>query len=209
MHSNALATVLAMNTVRLAQPTADAAAIAAIYAQSILTPITFELVAPTPPEMAARITALGEQLPWLVLERGSVIVGYAYASPHRDRPAYRWSVDTSVYIDAAHARSGAGRTLYRVLLTLLRLQGYYVAHAGITLPNAASVGLHESCGFEPVGVYRDVGFKLGAFHDVGWWRLGLCPAIGEPTRTRSPAELLADPAAAASWSAALELRAEG
>lgn len=169
-----------MSQVRLAQP-ADADALAAIYAQNIDTPITFEIVAPTPREMAERVANVQRLMPWLVLERAGKVVGYAYACPHRERAAYRWSVDTSVYIDAAHARSGAGRALYRVLFELLRLQGYYVAHAGITLPNPGSVALHESFGFEPVGIYRDVGFKLGAFHSVGWWRLALQDATGEPT----------------------------
>jgi len=204
MHASALATVLIMNTIRLAQPAADATALAAIYAQSILKPTSFELVAPSADEMAARVVAVLKRTPWLVLERDGVIAGYAYAALHRERAAYGWSVDTSVYIDAAHGRTGAGRALYRVLLTLLRLEGFYVAHAGITLPNAASVGLHESFGFEPVGVYRDVGFKLGAFHDVGWWRLALRPASGEPAPPRTPAELQDDRA----WSAAFECQAE-
>jgi L-amino acid N-acyltransferase YncA len=186
--------------VRLARPSQDASTIAAIYAHSVATPTSFEIVAPGAQELTARITALARHAPWLVLERNGELVGYAYAGPHRERAAYRWSVDTSVYVDAAHARTGVGRALYRVLFTLLRLQGFFVAHAGITLPNAASVRLHESCGFESVGVYRDVGFKLGAFHDVGWWRLALQPALGEPRPPRTPAELCADPA----WQAAFE-----
>ena len=186
-----------MNSVRLAQP-ADAPALAAIYAQSMEAPTTFELVAPTPREMAERVAKVLKVMPWLVLERAGRVAGYAYACPHRERAAYRWSLDTSVYIDAAHARSGAGRTLYGVLFKLLRLQGYYVAHAGITLPNPGSVALHESFGFEPVGIYHDVGFKLGAFHRVGWWRLALREALGEPAEPRTPDELQSDPA----WQAA-------
>lgn len=187
-----------MDLVRLADP-ADGSALAAIYAQSISTPVSFELAAPSGEEMAGRVAEVLRLAPWLVLERDARIAGYAYAAAHRARPAYRFSVDTTVYVDAAHTRSGVGRALYRTLFALLRLQGFYVAHAGITLPNAASVGLHESFGFEPVGVYKDVGFKLGAFHTVGWWRLALLPAVGEPTPTRGLDALRDDPA----WRAAL------
>ena len=104
-----------------------------------------------------------------------------------------------MYVAAKHGRSGVGRALYRVLFELLRLQGFYVVHAGVTLPNAGSVGLHESFGFTPVGVYRDVGFKGGRFHDVGWWRLSLRPAVDEPREPRTPSDLSDLPA----WRAAL------
>jgi L-amino acid N-acyltransferase YncA len=102
------------------------------------------------------------------------------------RAAYQWSVDVSVYIHAQVRRSGVGRGLYRSLFALLVLQGFYQAYAGITLPNPASVGLHESLGFQPVGVYRAVGYKLGAWHDVGWWQLTLqarVPAPEPPLKT--------------------------
>jgi phosphinothricin acetyltransferase len=110
-----------------------------------------------------------------------VLLGYAYASAHRARAAYQWSVDVSVYIHATRHRSGVGRALYRSLLKLLELQGFYHAYAGITLPNPASVGLHEAMGFRPVGVYQAVGFKLGAWHDVGWWQLSLQERLAAPT----------------------------
>jgi len=104
-----------------------------------------------------------------VAERAGGIAGYAYASRHRERRAYQWSVDVSCYVDARFRRRGVGGALYRVLLALLARQGFFNAYAGITLPNAASVALHESAGFRPIGVYRRVGYKLGAWHDVGWW----------------------------------------
>jgi L-amino acid N-acyltransferase YncA len=186
-------------TIRLATA-ADAAAVAAIYAPSITDAATsFELVPPTAEEMAGRIAAVAAYAPWLVLERGGDVAGYAYASRHRDRAAYQWSVDVSVYVAAGHHRRGVGRTLYTALFALLRLQGFHTAHAGIALPNAASVALHESFGFVPVGVYPSVGFKAGAWRDVGWWRLPLLPCDGPPAPPRTPAELLSS----AEWARAL------
>ncbi|MGK3982526.1 arsinothricin resistance N-acetyltransferase ArsN1 family B [Sorangium sp. So ce136] len=189
-----------MDILRMAHA-GDAAAVAAIYAPSVSGPTSFELEPPTAAEMAARIAGVLAHAPWLVLERDGMVVGYAYGARHRDRAAYQWSVDTSVYIDAAHHRTGVGRALYRALLQLLRLQGFYVAHAGVTLPNPASVGFHEALGFEPIGVYRDVGYKQGAWRDVGWWRLALRAPDGPPASPRSPAEMAGHPA----WAAFLAL----
>jgi L-amino acid N-acyltransferase YncA len=118
--------------------------------------------------------------PWLVCVDGRRVIGYAYASRHRERAAYRWCVDVSVYVRDGCRGAGVGRALYTSLIALLRLQGFCAAHAGITLPNEASVRLHESLGFRPVAVYPRVGFKCGAWHDVGWWQLGLQERIGEP-----------------------------
>lgn len=178
----------------------DADAIAAIYAPSVTdTAISFERVPPTGAEMAARVAAVLPHAPWLVLVRDGEIAGYAYGARHRERAAYAWSADASVYVAAAYRRAGVGRRLYTALFALLRVQGYHTAHAGITLPNPASVGLHESFGFRPVGVYPSVGWKLGAWHDVGWWRLPLRACDGPPAPVRTPDELAADPA----WLAAL------
>jgi len=152
---------------------ADAAAIADIYRPYVeTTVISFEEVAPEAAEMAARMVA-APRLPWLVADRDGRVVGYAYAGQHKSRAAYRWTADVSVYLDASEHRRGTGRALYGRLFTLLRELGYLRAYAGITLPNPASVGLHEAMGFTPVGVYRRVGFKRGAWHDVGWWQLSL------------------------------------
>jgi phosphinothricin acetyltransferase len=131
------------------------------------TAISFEEELPGIEEIAHRI---GAAHAFLVAERAGTVVGYAYAGAHRARAAYRTSVDVSVYIDESARRSGVGAALYGVLLPGLRQQGYHAAFAGIALPNPASVALHERCGFAPVGVYREVGFKLGRFHDVGWWQ---------------------------------------
>jgi phosphinothricin acetyltransferase len=160
-------------TIRLATAN-DAEQIQAIYAPYILhTAISFELEPPTVEEMRQRIVDLLPHWPWLVCEHGGKILGYVYASRHRSRAAYQWSTDVSVYIDEQCHRLGIGRALYSSLFAILALQGFYNAYAGITLPNSASVGLHEALGFQPIGVYRAVGFKFEAWHDVGWWQLVL------------------------------------
>ena len=160
----------------------DAGQLQAIYAPNVRdTAISFELVPPTVDEMRQRIRKTLEQLPWVVCEHQGEVLGYAYASVHRDRAAYQWSVDVSVYIHPPSRRSGVGRAVYSSLLKLLEIQGFYNAYAGITLPNAASVGLHEAMGFQPVGVYRAVGYKLGVWHDVGWWQLALRERSSPPT----------------------------
>ena len=162
----------------------DAEQIQAIYSPIVSqTATSFELVPPTIAEMRKRIADTLGHLPWLVCDRKGEVLGYAYASQHRARAAYQWSVDTSVYVHAELRRSGIGRALYSSLLKLLVMQGYYNAYAGITLPNPASEGLHEAIGFKPVGIYREVGYKLGAWHNVGWWQLALQPKANPPRPT--------------------------
>lgn len=166
--------------IRLASPQ-DAPGVREIYAPVVReTAISFELEPPSVEEMQKRMAEVVQRMPWLVCEHRGEVLGYAYASPHRARAAYQWSVDVSVYVHAQARRSGVGRGLYRSLVALLALQGYYHAYAGITLPNPASVGLHESLGFTPVGVYRAVGYKLGAWHDVGWWQLTIQALVTPP-----------------------------
>ncbi len=160
---------------------ADAAEIAAIYRPYVEDSIiSFELEPPSVEEMARRMARVLERAPWLVCEMDDTIAGYAYAGKHHERAAYQWSVDTSVYLRQGMQRRGLGRALYSELFTLLVQQGYYTAYAGISLPNAASVGFHERFGFEPVGVYRKAGFKFGAWHDVGWWQRPLQDYDGLP-----------------------------
>jgi L-amino acid N-acyltransferase YncA len=156
-------------TIRIATP-ADAAAIQAIYAPMVKhTTISFELEPPTVEQMAQRIEATLEHYPYLVAEQDSQVLGYAYASQHRAREAYQWSVDVTVYIAPQVHRGGIGRALYKCLLPILESQGFHTAYAGIALPNAASIGLHEALGFEHLGTYTEVGFKHGHWHDVGYW----------------------------------------
>jgi L-amino acid N-acyltransferase YncA len=185
---------------------ADAEAIAAIYRPIVLaSAISFETVPPSPAEMEQRIAATLPFAPWLVYEEQGKIAGYAYGSRHRERAAYQWSVDVSVYVDEAFRRRGIGSALYKALFPLLRLQGFFAAHAGITLPNPGSVGLHESLGFVPVGVYRRVGYKLGAWHDVGWWQLSLRDRVPDPPPPRPASEAQRDPA----WEAAMAAARHG
>jgi L-amino acid N-acyltransferase YncA len=186
-----------VKTIRMAIP-ADGAAMAEIYRPSVVdSAVSFELEAPSAEEMARRIGAVTQVTPWLAFEAAGDLVGYAYASKHREREAYRWSVDVSVYIRDGYRRNGVGRALYRSLFELLRLQGYCAAHAGITMPNPGSVGLHEALGFRPVGVYPRVGFKCGAWHDVGWWQLELRERAGPAPRILAMDELRACPGFAA------------
>lgn len=154
----------------------DAAACAAIYEHYVRdTAITFETTAPDPAAMADRIAAALDRHAWVVLEEDAQVVGYAYGTQHRTRPAYRWCTDVSVYVEPGRRRTGAGRALYGALLPALRERGYRRALAGVALPNDASLGLHRAHGFEDVGVYRRVGWKLGRWHDVAWLQLDLVP----------------------------------
>jgi phosphinothricin acetyltransferase len=172
-------------TIRPADPQRDAAACAAIYAPSVeSTPISFELEPPDAAEFGARIAKYLKSHQFLVAEEDGEVIGYAYACHWAERPAYRWSVETSIYIDPAHHGKGLGRALYEELFERLRAQGFRIAVAGITLPNPASIGLHERLGFEPIGALRDIGWKDG-WRDVGYWQLSLQP-LGEGT----PAEPL-------------------
>jgi phosphinothricin acetyltransferase len=174
-----------MPHIRLAT-TQDAAAVAAIYAPYCeASVVSFEQVAPTAEQMAQRIAAVLVERPWIILEQDGAVAGYAYAAPHNERWAYRWSVNTAIYISRMHHRRGAGRALYTTLFELLRYLGYCRAAAGITLPNPASVGLHEAMGFELVGVYRDIGYKLGAWRDVAWYQASIQPPPPEPQEPRA------------------------
>ncbi len=171
--------------IRLARPS-DAEDILSIYAPIVReTAISFELEPPTVEEMRTRISTTLQQLPWLVGEdEQSRVCGYVYASRHRERPAYQWSVDVTAYLRADMRGRGWGKQLYRALLAQLVDLGYIQAFAGIALPNDASVGLHESVGFRPIGIYRKVGYKHGAWRDVGWWQLELQRADVPPPPVR-------------------------
>lgn len=161
---------------------ADAAACAAIYEPYITdTAISFELVPPGAAEMAERIVDFAATHAWLVAEQGDRIIGYAYGHAFAPRAAYAWSVETSIYVDLGHRGGGVGRALYGDLLPILAARGYRRAFAGIALPNEPSVGLHAALGFETVAVFRRVGWKQGAWHDVAWMQLDLVPGDdGEP-----------------------------
>jgi L-amino acid N-acyltransferase YncA len=174
----------------------DAPALLEIYAPFVReTWISFEYEPPPVEEFRARIETLSAAKPWLVAADGDGVLGYAYADRIRGRPAYQWAVETTVYVARASHRRGVARALYGVLFSALRVQGYASAWAGIALPNPRSVALHEALGFRAAGTWPDVGFKLGSWRDLGWWRLPL-QALGSPPPPPLP---LAEAAASAAW----------
>lgn len=155
---------------------ADAGALARIYNRYVLdTTVTFEETAVSEAEMAARIAEVqGASLPWLVAEDDAgTVLGHAYASKWKGRCAYRFAVETTVYLDAAAHGRGLGRQLYEQLLGALREAGMHVAIGGIALPNPPSIALHEKLGFRKVGQFDQVGFKFGRWVDVGYWQVML------------------------------------
>jgi phosphinothricin acetyltransferase len=177
------------NRIRSAEA-ADARAVQDIYAPFVSESATsFEAEPPDVPEMERRIRDVQQKHPWLVFESGGVVLGYAYASTHRARTAYQWSVEVSVYTGPRARHQGVGRALYASLFDLLRRQGYVNAYAGITLPNPASVGLHQSFGFAPIGVFPRIGYKFGKWHDVVWMQLRL-QEVADPVPEPVPAKTL-------------------
>lgn len=165
---------------RFATP-ADAAALLTIYAPIVLeSPASFQVEPPSVEEMAAKVEETMVHYPWLVYEADGAVLGYAYGTKHRARVAYQWSVETSVYIHSDARRQGIGTVLYEALLRILAAQGYYRAFAGIVVPNTGSVRLHESVGFKPLGVFKNIGYKLNQWRDVGWWSRDLAPLPETP-----------------------------
>ncbi|WP_375502975.1 GNAT family N-acetyltransferase [uncultured Jatrophihabitans sp.] len=146
---------------------ADAVSCAAVYAPYVQdTAVSFELEAPSAAQMAERIAAAQQGHAWLVVADARQVLGYAYGGEFKSRAAYRFACEVSVYLAPGLGRHGLGRALYDVLLPRLAQLGYHQAVAGMTLPNAASEGLHRALGFEPVGVYRAIGWKFERWHDV-------------------------------------------
>jgi L-amino acid N-acyltransferase YncA len=164
---------------------ADAAACAVLYAPYVTdTVVTFETEPPTAEQMTERIAAAQRRHAWLVLEDDGDVVGYAYGGPYKERAAYRWSCEVSVYLERGRRRTGGGRALYEALFARLAERGFRTAVAGMTLPNPASEGLHRALGFEPVGVYRRIGWKHGAWHDVAWMQRTLARTDDPPAEPR-------------------------
>ena len=169
---------------RLAE-SADASAVAAIYAPYVTaSAVSFETEAPDEGEMRSRIDAVAGSYPWIVAEEDGALLGYAYASAFRSRPAYRFAVETTVYLAHGAEGRGIGRRLYTLLLTTLEAQGFTQAIAAITLPNEASVRLHEAFGFAQAGAYRQVGYKLGEWRSVGLWQRALAPLADPPAEPK-------------------------
>ena len=160
---------------------ADAPSVHAIYAPIVRdTFISFEIDPPPVDEIARRIVSTLGKHPWLVFEDGEGVAGYAYASEHRERLAYQWSVDVSCYVHERARRRGIASRLYPALFRILGKQGFTNAFAGIALPNDASVGMHASVGFTEVGTYVNVGYKCGGWHDVVWMQRSLAEAAARP-----------------------------
>jgi L-amino acid N-acyltransferase YncA len=169
-----------MIEIRLARA-ADGEALAAIYRPAVSERATsFEVDPPDALEMSQRVTSLLVTHPWLVCAEDGRTLGYAYASRHRERAAYQWSVEVSAYVHQGAHRRGVATGLYTSLFAVLCLLGYRNAFAGITLPNEASVRFHEAAGFVRIGTYRRIGWKLGAWHDVLWLQRDLAPHVAAP-----------------------------
>lgn len=152
----------------------DAEAIHDLYAPYVLeTCISFETVVPTIEAFKLRMESIIRDYPYLVCEADGVIAGYAYASKHRERAAYRFSADVSVYVAPGYHRKGIGKSLYLKLFELLKEQGIYTVFAGVTLPNDNSIGLHKSLGFTEVGTFKHTGYKFGKWLDVLWLQKAL------------------------------------
>lgn len=156
--------------IRSARPD-DAKCLLDIYRPVVeQTAFSFELTPPSLTEFKARIEAYSKSHAWLVAEEDGSALGYAYATPHRAREAYQYSLETSVYVDSNFHSQGIGKMLYLELFTRLNTGPFHKAFAGITLPNEKSIALHKSLGFESIGVFNQVGFKLNKWHDVSWWQ---------------------------------------
>lgn len=160
----------------------DSPALAEIYAPIVeRTHISFELEAPGPDEMGRRMAKALDKHVGIVAEEAGHVLGYAYASNYREKPAYRWSTETTIYVRDGARGKGVGRSLYAALLRILAAQNYRQAFAGIALPNAGSIALHEAVGFRHIGTNPEAGFKFGRWHDLGWWSFQLNSGDSEPS----------------------------
>ncbi len=169
----------------------DAAAIQAIYAPHVTDgAATFEIEVPSAADVRNRMLHCAPVYPWLVLEQGGAVQGYAYAGRYRERAAYDWIVEISVYVAAAALRRGVARRLCTALLEVLVMQGFTRAVGVITLPGTASVALHEALGFRAAGTWHAAGYKLGRWHDVGVWERALATPDQPPLPPQPFARLL-------------------
>lgn len=169
-----------MNIIRAAKPS-DAASILEIYSPYILdTAITFETEIPSLENIEHRIITYQESWPWLVYESGGVIAGYAYVTKHRERTAYQWCVESSVYVRDRFQQKGIAKDLYAALFAIVKYQGCRNVYAGITLPNEKSVSFHKKFGFSKIAEYKNIGYKLGKWNTVSWWELQVNDYSDEP-----------------------------
>lgn len=163
----------------------DSDTLRAIYAQYIDTPVTFEYRLPSREEFARRVVAIIQTYPYLVWEEAGEIKGYAYAHRQMEREAYQWNAELSIYLDRAYTSRGMGKKLYGILMDILRIQGICTVYGGVTLPNERSEGLHRALGFRLLGIYRQTGFKCGAWQDIGWFEKQIAPYPPDPAPIRS------------------------
>ena len=182
---------MARGFIRPASP-ADAEALLSVYAQYIDTAITFEYALPSAEAFRDRIRDTLAEYPYLVWEEEGRALGYAYAHRLREREAYRWSAELSVYVDERAQGAGIGRALYEALIRLLAAQGVKTAYGCVTLPNEKSAALHESLGFAAAGVFRRAGYKAGAWHDVIWYEKAIAPYDDPPAPPRLFSEMQND-----------------
>lgn len=159
----------------------DAGDVLDIYKEYIInTAISFEYEVPTLDEFSDRIRTITKQYPWLVYETEGRVVGYAYGCTHRQRTAYNWSVETAIYVAHDTHRKGVGKALYATLFDKLKEAGFYTAFAGMTMPNDKSEQLHIACGFSEIGVFKNIGYKFGKWHDVKWFQKELGDYASQP-----------------------------
>lgn len=181
-------------TIRLATP-ADAAGMLDIYKHYVEnTSYTFEYEVPSKQEFEARILAVTPAFPWLVCELDGQIVGYAYAHKHRDRTAYQWSPESTIYIDHNYHGKGLARVLYETLFEILKLQGFFNVYAGVLSTNENSTAFHKALGFEEIGLFRNIGYKLGEWHSNMWYQLHLAEHHAEPSVPAAFSEMKDSPA---------------
>lgn len=178
------------NRIRIAS-VSDASTVQKIYAPIVTdTAISFETEVPSVVEIEERIKNTLPQYPWLVCESDGEVIGFSYASTYRARVAYQWAVEVTVYVGQKFRGQGVGKDLYQALFEILKKQGYRTLVGGITIPNAGSVRVHESFGFRQVAVFKSIGYKMGAWHDVGFWQLELQPYIQSPPAPTPFSQLL-------------------
>ncbi|MBR2407475.1 MAG: N-acetyltransferase [Lachnospiraceae bacterium] len=171
--------------IRFATPE-DAEAILSIYSEYIKnTAVTFEIEVPSLASFRDRIARITEHFPWLVCEIDGVIAGYAFASKHGERAAYRWSADLSVYIHERFHRNHIASELYEAVIELLRTQGYYTVYAGVSTPNPKSEAFHHAYGFRCLGEFKNVGYKLGEWRGVAWYELPIAEYGKAPSEPKS------------------------
>lgn len=167
--------------IRLITPT-DAEAALAVYAPYVLhTANTFEYEIPSVDDFRTKIEKITAQYPWLVCECDGEIVGYAYGSTHRERAAYQWSPESTVYISDKHHRKGIARVLYNTLFALLQQQGYINVFASVLVTNVNSVEFHRAYGFEEIGLFKNIGYKLGEWHTNLWFQYTLQEHVIDPS----------------------------